>query len=383
MPNKRKRGHEPKTSGPNKRAPRQSSRLSRATVPIEVLSCRDQEKSKNSVSKTPDVARDDGVISSSAISLSRHKPKCFRIGNVPKAWTKATLLSQLQKIDSFFQQWGHSDDQLSLFPSCHNRSTQTALLNIPGCPESVEQRLKPSETSYIPTLDGIDLVIDSHFYGLTPLSGSQNVVADVVAVTGLAGHAFGSWRSRETYRMWLKDFLPHDVKNIRIMSYGYNSSLVGETKTDNRLLDHKRHFIEQLENARPSTEKNRPIIFMGHSLGGILILQALVEARRDRSRKSILDSTHAIMFFGTPHQGMRTEELETMIEADSEGKRSHTARHQLLTQLREGSEFLESQKDELSHIWEGFTPRIVSFYETVKTPTVKQVFECRWLCERR
>jgi hypothetical protein len=28
--------------------------------------------------------------------------------------------------------------------------------------------------------------------------------------------------------MWLKDFLPQDVKNVRIMTYGYDSSLIEE-----------------------------------------------------------------------------------------------------------------------------------------------------------
>jgi hypothetical protein len=76
----------------------------------------------------------------------------------------------------------------------------------------------------------------------------------VVAVTGLAGHAFESWRNHDTYKMWLKDFLPKDVKNVRIMTYGYNSSLVGSDISDMRLVDYRRNFIEQLENSRSMTE---------------------------------------------------------------------------------------------------------------------------------
>jgi hypothetical protein len=90
--------------------------------------------------------------------------------------------------------------------------------------------------------------------------------------------------------MWLQDFLPQDFKNIRIMSYGYNSSLGSDS--NNGLLDFRRHLVQQLENARSSDEvyepplenprklsteipkaKNRQIIFVAHSLGGILILQ--------------------------------------------------------------------------------------------------------------
>jgi len=76
----------------------------------------------------------------------------------------------------------------------------------------------------------------------------------VIAVTGLAGNAFGSWRNRETQQMWLKDFLPRDVQNIRIMTYGYDSRLVGQRKAENRLLDHQRLLIQDIENARSSVE---------------------------------------------------------------------------------------------------------------------------------
>jgi hypothetical protein len=81
----------------------------------------------------------------------------------------------------------------------------------------------------------------------------------VIAVTGLAGHSFGSWRSRKTHLMWLKDFLPKDVKNIRIMTYGYNSSLIN-SKRDAKLSNSKKHFIERLESARDSAKvyKSRP-----------------------------------------------------------------------------------------------------------------------------
>jgi hypothetical protein len=71
-----------------------------------------------------------------------------------------------------------------------------------------------------------------------------------VAVTGLAGHAFESWRSRDTHRMWLKDFLPADVKDVRIMTYGYDSNFIRREQGRMRLVDYRRNFIQQLENSR-------------------------------------------------------------------------------------------------------------------------------------
>jgi hypothetical protein len=58
--------------------------------------------------------------------------------------------------------------------------------------------------------------------------------------------------------MWLRDFLPRDVKGIRIMSYGYNTNLVGYT-TDDQFLDYRRHFIHMLRNSRSSAEVRRPL----------------------------------------------------------------------------------------------------------------------------
>lgn len=48
----------------------------------------------------------------------------------------------------------------------------------------------------------------------------------IIAVTGLAGNAFGSWASEPTH-MWLRDKLAFDFPNARILSYGFDSHLKG------------------------------------------------------------------------------------------------------------------------------------------------------------
>lgn len=75
----------------------------------------------------------------------------------------------------------------------------------------------------------------------------------MIAVTGLAGHAFESWTNRDTNQMWLKDLLPHDFQNIRILSYGYDSSLDRQGNGGNKLVDYRRAFIEDIQNARNTT----------------------------------------------------------------------------------------------------------------------------------
>jgi hypothetical protein len=53
--------------------------------------------------------------------------------------------------------------------------------------------------------------------------------------------------------MWLKDLLPHDVEGIRVMTYGYNTNLIGETVEDG-FIDYRRDLIQVLENSRQSPE---------------------------------------------------------------------------------------------------------------------------------
>ncbi|KAF8530881.1 hypothetical protein BDD12DRAFT_914734 [Trichophaea hybrida] len=317
---------------------------------------------------------------------SNLRPKCFRISGLPLSWSENDLFDALHDNDPSLTRQSYRP---SLYPACFG-SKQTALLYLDPSTEHLHSHnhLQVSESA---SRTATVLTIDSDFHNLTPLNDPKgDIVADVIAVTGLAGHAFGSWRNRKTHQMWLKDLLPHDVQNIRIMTYGYDSRLVGQGKAENRLLDYQRLFIQDIENARSSVKKTRPIIFIGHSLGGILILQvsvtciqkpisktqtyvapqALIECKRNRSHTHILDAMHSIIFFGTPHNGMRTDDLEQMVDMESGGY--ETSRHNLLRQLREGSEFLETQKEDLSYIWDEYKPKIISFYETVQTPTVKR-----------
>jgi len=98
--------------------------------------------------------------------------------------------------------------------------------------------------------------------------------------------------------------------------------------------------------------------------------QILIESKQNPHYQSILNSTHGIFFFGTPHQGLRTDELEGVVDVDS------TQRHNLIMQLKEGSEFLETQKEHLLPIFKTLQGlKVVSFYETVKTASVGMVIK--------
>jgi hypothetical protein len=71
----------------------------------------------------------------------------------------------------------------------------------------------------------------------------------IIAVTGLAGHAFGSWKSREEQQMWLRDFLPNAIKTARILTYGYDTKLPG-SQSSASILELSKKFLESVKTIR-------------------------------------------------------------------------------------------------------------------------------------
>jgi hypothetical protein len=74
----------------------------------------------------------------------------------------------------------------------------------------------------------------------------------IVAVHGLGGHAIKTWTSRNG-KQWLKDFLPKDTPDARIMTFGYDArvldsrSVIGMMENANNLLTNLRFRRSSLE----------------------------------------------------------------------------------------------------------------------------------------
>lgn len=86
---------------------------------------------------------------------------------------------------------------------------------------------------------------------------------------------------------WPQDLLPKDLPTARIMTFGYDADVVGIVKTagSNTLRDHGKSLANDLGMRRArSNSIMRPLIFVAHSLGGLVVEQV-----RDlnRSVKSI------------------------------------------------------------------------------------------------
>lgn len=111
--------------------------------------------------------------------------------------------------------------------------------------------------------------------------------------------------------LWPKDYLRSDFPNCRIMTFGYRSDQVLWDQPSRSLAATTNYLLDELmQRRRDVNPPTRPIIFVAHSLGGLIVKNALIEASEaiedsvmDKLTLSIQQCTKGVVFFGTPHKG--------------------------------------------------------------------------------
>lgn len=90
----------------------------------------------------------------------------------------------------------------------------------------------------------------------------------IIVMSGLNGHPFGSFKKRGGRFMWLRDALPMDLPNARILIYGCDTSLIS-SESFQTIPD----LGVRLRNAISVVRENvrKPLMLLGHSLGGIVM----------------------------------------------------------------------------------------------------------------
>src|SRR4051794_2103562 len=98
--------------------------------------------------------------------------------------------------------------------------------------------------------------------------------------------------------------------------------------------------------------QTRPIIFLGHSLGGLVIKQALIKSAgynshgRHPTLGEIYANTKGVIFLGTPHRGSDKEGLGEVVSKIAKFS-FRQPNEQLLQTLKPVSHILENQRDQL------------------------------------
>ncbi|KAK6509436.1 hypothetical protein TWF481_004180 [Arthrobotrys musiformis] len=218
-------------------------------------------------------------------------------------------------------------------------------------------------------------------YGVNVLSPGVDPVVDIILVHGLGGDPFKTWThsggKKEPSVLWPRDLLALEIPEVRILSYGYDTKVTSwfEGATSNMIHHHSETMISRLHNFRSrkidgknSTE--RPIIWIGHSLGGILIKRALIYSNscgvdHNERLRSIRVSTQGILFMGTPHMGsdiVRWASLARKLLLFFPGVKLDST---MLSMLGQNSETLQNINTLFTGIASSF--EIVYFYEEIET----------------
>lgn len=90
-----------------------------------------------------------------------------------------------------------------------------------------------------------------------------------------AQHAWDTWRkpAGPSGRFWLRDDLRQNyTPRARIFLYKYDSARVFGSPDKDHFVDEGNDLLQSVQNERPK-DRNRPLIFVAHNLGGILVQQ--------------------------------------------------------------------------------------------------------------
>ncbi|KAH6640799.1 Alpha/Beta hydrolase protein [Chaetomium tenue] len=211
---------------------------------------------------------------------------------------------------------------------------------------------------------------------LGPWGAGDDGLVDIVFVHGLTGNREETWTHKYGV-FWPRDLLAKDIPNARIWSWGYDADIFHffhkRSKTD--LNTHSNQLCTDVA-AKRTQKPDRPIIFIAHSLGGLVCENAIILAKVNAAPhiKQVGSCTRGIIFLGTPLQG------SPMTKWGEIGQRfarlaNQDKNKELLAELKQDSPRLRELADAFSNILrdraKGEEPiDVVCFYEQFETPPV-------------
>ncbi|KAL2163395.1 hypothetical protein VTH06DRAFT_5452 [Thermothelomyces fergusii] len=219
-------------------------------------------------------------------------------------------------------------------------------------------------------------------FELTAVYQHPQAKADIVLVHGLNGAPDKTWTAPNGV-YWPTDLLPASLKDqhANVLVYGYNADVYAaiwerhtKNPSDNFIHHHAQTLVATLTHYRKSVGTERsPIIWVAHSLGGIVTKRALLYSNdvRDPNQedlRSIYVSTFGIIFLGTPHNGAIMagwgETIQRMVDAVAPRK-MFDSESVLLKSLKKDNETLQEISNHFLDIYQKF--KIHMAHETQKT----------------
>lgn len=182
--------------------------------------------------------------------------------------------------------------------------------------------------------------------GLTWIQDADVPIVDLVFIRRLSSSSKKAWSyNRDIANFW-PPWLGHEVgfRGTRIFTFGYNSKFAAASTTLNTV-DFAKDLLFQTKNYQhPFKEEgpiigNRPMIFVVHSMGGLVVKKAFIIGRTDDHYKDMISKTYGIVFLGTPHRGSNlAQSLNNILKATAGGPKIY------VSELEKGSTSLQDIK---------------------------------------
>jgi protein SERAC1 len=232
--------------------------------------------------------------------MSRKKGPIFRVTGLPASQPDDELTRSLNAaIDDNLEEEERSKSTISvvIVPSCYENDEKVALVEFHGgAPAFLSELTDNPIGDWQVEMGDTDINFDQHFFGFTQLYMPKidspvaaeyvvfrfdpamitpsNLSRSVIAIAGLEGHAYESWRGMGNLgRMWLRDFLSKDLPCCRTMIYGYNSKL--STHGIDTIMDYGRGLMEELKKIRDTDEVSVSTTYYNQQVNTILIVSVL------------------------------------------------------------------------------------------------------------
>lgn len=158
--------------------------------------------------------------------------------------------------------------------------------------------------------DGVHFFNPSKFFQGAQISREpeDGTLFDVVFVHGIRGGPFLTWRidgspgsHNDVDSCWPSLWLSKDVPEARLMSVHFAAPVSSWEGGSDPLQQTALKILNDLKEAGIG---ERPVLFVAHSMGGIIVKELLTRAMDDSLHPKLVENAKGLVFISTPHHGV-------------------------------------------------------------------------------
>ncbi|KAH8807662.1 hypothetical protein F5884DRAFT_752245 [Xylogone sp. PMI_703] len=198
--------------------------------------------------------------------------------------------------------------------------------------------------------------------GLTLLHAPSEPIIDFIFIHGLGGGSRKTWsKTTSPYHYWPKEWLPlePDFQHVRIHAFGYKADWGERQDSVLDFNDFARSLLGDIKDSPNIRRSDTMIVLIGHSMGGIVMKKAYIQARQDPSFQDLSTRFHTFYFLATPHRGSDLARTLHNVLKITYGHKP------FVSDLERNSGLISSINDSFRHYADDL--QICSFYETLKS----------------